>query len=219
MSAYLSCYAVDEAGANSAAALVMATVWSHGGSHLLLGEDSNSLTGPYYPDNFRLSPSSPPFFASWYDFQVRYGDLLYDREQVDVTEFFTGGINEDFVVEGAAASTKAEPGSVWVRVVRTSRGILVHLINLVDQNETAWDAVKSTPRAIEGLRLKTSLVSAGATMWAASPGQPEMERLSSVDTEATAQVNALSAGQTGSEFALPALDTWLLVFLPNAEFL
>jgi hypothetical protein len=137
LAAYISCYARDEHRANVCATLVMAAVFSHGGTHLLLGEDSNVLTDPHYPHNHRISPDSLGLFAAWYDFHVRYGDLLLDQTQVDVTESFTGGINKDLVLSGPDSvvfSTQAWPGTVWTRVVRTSLGLVVHLINLVGQD-------------------------------------------------------------------------------------
>lgn len=65
LSAYLSCYAHDEHRANACATLVMATAFSHGATHLLLGEDSNVLTDPYYPRNHRIGPDSLDLFVRW----------------------------------------------------------------------------------------------------------------------------------------------------------
>ena len=45
----------------------------------------------------------------------------------------------------AEFSTEAMPGTVWTRVVRTPLGLVIHLINLVGQTETAWDAGKANP--------------------------------------------------------------------------
>ena len=35
----------------------------------------------------------------YYDFAVRYGDLLFDREAVDVTKTHLGGVNEELKVD------------------------------------------------------------------------------------------------------------------------
>jgi len=43
----------------------MATAFSHGATHLLLGEDSNVLTDPYYPRNHRIGPDSLDLFVRW----------------------------------------------------------------------------------------------------------------------------------------------------------
>jgi dextranase len=223
LSAYLSCYRDGEREANAAAALVMATAWSNGASHLLLGEDGHVLTHPYYPDNHALAAASVDFFARWYDFQVRYGDLLYDPEQADVTEFFTGGINEDVVFTHAATafSTKAEPGTVWTRVVRTRVGLVVHLINLVAQSETVWDAGKREPAVVgdasEGVTVKIAPIAPGAHVWFCSPEAPDMVRLDAAGTDAAEQHNALSAGQASVIFTLPPLVEWGMLFVPNDQ--
>lgn len=57
--------AQDEHRANVCAALVMATVFTHGATHLLLGEDSNVLTDPYYPRNHRIDPESLGLFVRY----------------------------------------------------------------------------------------------------------------------------------------------------------
>lgn len=220
LSAYLSCYREDEAGsneasANHAAGLVMATAFSHGASHLLLGEDGHALTDPYYPRNHVLAESSIDLFVTWYDFAVRYGDLLFDPAAQDVTGSFTGGINEDVVLVGADFSTKADAGTVWTHVVRTPRGLVIHLINLVGQTETAWDAGKNPTRALVGTSLELALVREGAEVWFASVEEPDMVALVRTGTSASAQTDALSAGQASTVFALPALPTYSIVFIPE----
>lgn len=220
LSAYLSCYSEDEARANAAAGLVMATAFSHGATHLLLGEDGTALTSPYYPDNYPLEPESIDFFADWYDFAVRYGDLLFGEDIVDVTEFFTGGINEDVVFSGSAGesfSTKARAGRVWTRVVRTPHGIVAHLIDLSGQTETLWDAGKNPSDAREGLAVKIAPIKPTATVYFASVAAPDFVPLVSSGTDAAAQVNALSAGQSSVAFALPEFTTWGVLFIPAEE--
>ena len=54
-------------------------IFSHGGTHLLNGEADTLLIDPYYPKNHRLEASTGEPMRRWYDFLVRYGDLLLDR--------------------------------------------------------------------------------------------------------------------------------------------
>jgi dextranase len=217
LSAYLSCYADDEGRANVAASLVMATAWSHGASHLLLGEDGNVLTAPYYPDNHRLEASSAVFFARWYDFQVRYGDLFYDQAQVDVTEFFTGGINNDLVFSGATFSTKAHAGSVWTRVVRTSHGLVVHLVNLVGQTDTLWDAGKNDVQRQSGICVTVAPVAPDARIWFADVDAPDMRELQPSASGETIQLDALSASQSSVRFDLPDVGAWAILLIPAGQ--
>ncbi len=215
LSAYLSCYREDEARANNAAGLVMATAFAHGASHLLLGEDGHALTDPHYPRNHGLAEPSIDFFSGWYDFAVRYGDLLFDPAAQHVTGSFTGGINEDVVLTGADFSTKAKAGTVWTHVVRTPLGIVIHVINLVGQTETAWDAGKNPTQALAGTSLELALVREGAEVWFSSVEEPEMVALPRTGTSASAQTDALSAGQSSAVFSLPALPAYSIVFVPE----
>jgi dextranase len=217
LSAYLSCFEQDEAGAVHAAELVMATAFSSGASHLLLGEDGNALTLPYYPTNHRLSAEAAEVFVPWYDFQVRYGELLYDPSQVDVTESFTGGINGDLVFTGAAVSTKALPGHLWTRVVRTQHGFVVHLVDLSAQDDTSWDAVKRDPGTLADLEVAVSFLGAEGTIWFASVAEPDLVPLRSIGVARSDQGDALTAAQAGAAFAVPAFRTWAMLLIPVTE--
>lgn len=56
LAAYLSVFArASEPAALRAARLTMATIFSHGGSHLLCGEDGAVLTDPYYANHHVLT--------------------------------------------------------------------------------------------------------------------------------------------------------------------
>ncbi|MES2169762.1 MAG: glycoside hydrolase family 66 protein [Actinomycetota bacterium] len=221
LSAYLSCYSDgDEHRANNAARLVMASIFSHGASHLLLGESSNVLVHAYYPNNRAIGAESVDMFVRWYDFLVRYGDLLMHPEQVDVTEEFTGGVNDEFVFEsdsGVRFSTKAEPGTVWTRVVRTSHGFVVHLINLVAQTETVWDATKNDPVPLSGLRLRYIAPTADPVAYSADPdGHPGLRPIAIVHDEQTGEVDRLSGAQASVLLDLPTLGTWTVLYFPSA---
>jgi dextranase len=219
LSAYLSCYADGDAvGADAAARLTMATIFSHGATHLLLGEDGRALTDPYYPRNYELVADAQEGFVRWYDFAVRYGDLLLDPGQTDVTEQFTGGVNDDIVLESdePAASTKARPGTVWTRVVRTRAGIVVHLINLTGQDDVRWDAVKHDPVPVAGLRLRVVPATADdpAPLVADPEDGPDLAALAEVEPAAT-ESDPFGGSQAVRSYALPPLRTWAMVWFPR----
>lgn len=219
MSAYLSCLADDRPGGVEAAKYAMAAIYSSGGTHLLLGEDSNALVDPYYPRNVRLDSAAIDVLVPWYDFLVRYGDLLLEPGLQDVTEFYAGGINEDVVVGDVSCpvSTRAVAGSIWLRVFRLGDGShVVQLVNLSALDESHWDRAKPTVRIVEGALLKVANGIAPAGAWCASPEQPEMRRMDGRDAGAAIQSDALSAGQEHVAFELPELGVWTLVWLPAA---
>ena len=218
LSAYLSCYSSgDWRGADAAARLTMATIFSHGASHLLLGESGNVLVHAYYPNSLELPAQSSDMFARWYDFLVRYGDLLMVEGQVDVTEQFTGGVNEEFVFDSdsnVVFSTAARPGTVWTRVVRTPNGFVLHLVNLTGQDEITWDAVKNESPPIDGVQLRIIPTRSGqASPRAASPDtSPQLTPLTELDLEVD-DINPLSGAQAALSYAVPTLHTWLMIWL------
>ena len=174
LAAYLSVFANESEPTSLAAArLTMATIFSHGGFHLLNGEDGAVLTDPYYPRHHRLSARGREVMRRWYDFVVRYGDLLFDRDAVDVTRTVTCGINEEVrVTATVAVSVDPKPGCLWVRVVQTEQRTVVHLINLAGQRDAVWDAGK---RVVEPLRdVRVEVLRAGVEAPAFATADPDL---------------------------------------------
>jgi dextranase len=155
LAAYLNTYdGGDEAEAAAAERLQHAVVFSHGGTVLLHGESRNVLTEAYYVSNHELGDDAREASRRCYDFAVRYGDLLFDRDAVDLTRQFSGGLNKEIVVTAdVPVSTDCEPGSLWVRVVGTKHGLVVHLIDLSQQPDDLWDAPKQPARPLTGVKL------------------------------------------------------------------
>jgi dextranase len=154
LAAYLSSYRGDEAAARAAERLQHAVVFSHGGTVLLHGEEGSVLTEAYYVRNREISVDSRESARRAYDFAVRYGDLLFDRESVDVTRSYLGGENLDVRVEAPVpVSTDCEPGALWARVIRTTKGLLITLIDLSGQEDDLWDAPKAPAAPLAGVRV------------------------------------------------------------------
>jgi dextranase len=154
LAAYLSSHRGDEAGARAAERLQHAVVFSHGGTVLLHGEESSVLTEAYYVSNKQISPESSESTRRMYDFAVRYGDLLFDRDSVDITRAHLGGENLEFRVEAPVpVATDCEPGALWSRVIRTREGLLISLIDLSAQEDDLWDSPKASFVPLAGVRV------------------------------------------------------------------
>lgn len=132
LAAYLSTYDGDP----TAMQLELATVFSHGGTCLLHGEADAILTDPYYVRHERMNAESIAAARAYYDFAVRYGDLLFGA--VDVTRTHSGGINEEVRVDGA--SSECEADTLWARVLETTEGLVVSLIDV--PADVRWDSPK-----------------------------------------------------------------------------
>jgi len=156
-----------------------------------------------------LDNSTVELMRNWYDFHVRYGDLLLAPEAVDVTRSYTGGINEDLMFSSKAGqliSTDPEPGTVWVRVVKTDLGLVIHLINLIGQEETNWDHEKNPIPVIEGLRLRLL-----KTLGVDSPYLIEPER-----TPWPQHIETKDDGSDYLEIDVPAFGAWAMIVLPDS---
>ncbi len=143
----------DEVGpADLATGLTMATLWSHGASHLLCGEADRILVDPYYVRNRELDQSTADLLHRWYDFSVAHGELLYPPAITEVTGSFAGDYNDDLDVSYAEADVEqiARPGTVWRRITEARDGssggrYVLQLINLTGQRDTCWDGPREQP--------------------------------------------------------------------------
>lgn len=129
--------------AESATLLAMAAIFVSGGFHLLLGENNGILDDPYYPkyrkienDNFKKK------LRSYYDFIVKYEELLYDFDIMDTSMSNTGGINGEYTVSGVKASPKAEADSVWSLVKEKPGYKIVNLVNFKGIHDMNWNKGK-----------------------------------------------------------------------------
>jgi dextranase len=133
--------------ADVATALTMATLFSHGATHLLCGEADRILVDPYYVRNHVVDDSTAALLRRWYDFLVAHDELLMPAAVVDVTGSYTGPYNDDLDVHynDRAVSADAKAGTVWRRVTQVQDQLVMHLINLTGQDDTRWDAPRNRP--------------------------------------------------------------------------
>jgi len=153
LAAYLKPFRDEPAeAAQSAALLLTAVIAAHGGGHLLLGERYGALTVAYYADYAPLPETFVRTMRTYCDFIVRYHNLLFDRDLVDVSMTHADGDNLEYVVENVPCSAYGEPDRVWA-VLREKPGLkTVHLINLVG-NDDRWNAGKREPQTQENIRV------------------------------------------------------------------
>jgi dextranase len=193
LAAYLSAYTGDEAAALQAEKLQLATVLSHGGTVLLHGEEDAVLIEAYYVSHGRISAGAQDAARRYFDFGVRYGDVLFDPDAVDLTRTHLGGDNEEVRIEAPVPVTvDAEPGALWGRVVRTRHGLL---------DDDAWDAPKKPAAPLAGVRV--SVLRRGALRFdVASP--EEQPALAPLEPETSERYDTVS---------LPAFSTWALLLV------
>jgi dextranase len=193
-------------GADLATALTMATLYSHGATHLLAGEADRILVDPYYVRNHTIGHSTADLLHRYYDFAVAHAELLFPPAVTDVTASFAADYNDDIDVGygGVDVTHTATPGTVWRRITQDGSGRYVaHLINLVGQRDTQWDA----PRAVPGdpgpgaLRVRRMGPEAPRIRWADPDRQHHL-----VDADITIDGDYLTA-------TLPAPHLWQTVVI------
>jgi dextranase len=199
LAAYLSAYAPGDDGALEAMRLELATAFSHGATCLLFGEGDAILTDPYYVRHAELDDRSASTAKMYLDFAVRYGDILFDPTNVDVTRTHLGGINEEVHVLGTEVATDCRPAAVWARVVEGSTRRFVSLIDLRVQSDVRWDAPKAPAVPAEGLSIAFER-QPGVAYFFATPEMPRAQELHAATSDLEHIV------------ALPSFRTWAIVW-------
>ena len=143
--------------------------------------------------------------------RVEHDELLLDPALHEVTSAYVGGYNGDCDVSYAAAavSEEAVAGKVWRRITGAGDRLIVHLLNLVGQPDTLWDAARSPfgdPGAGE-LRVRRL--------------RERVPRIRVADPDGEGRLVDLPVRIEGETVvaALPALNAWQLVlieFAPDA---
>lgn len=193
----------DAAGADRAAALTMATLFSHGATQLLVGEADRILVDPYYVRNHRVESSTADLLRRWYDFAVEYDELLFEPAIADVTAAYAGAYNDDLDVTYADApvATGCRAGAVWRRITKIGDRLVLHLINLTGQDDDQWDAPRRPFGATGAGTLRVRSV-AGAVPRVRVADPDTMPRL--VDVPVDLDADAATA-------TLPPVGAWQVV--------
>lgn len=195
--------------ADLATRFTMATLFSHGASHLLCGEADRILVDPYYVRNHVIESSTADVLHRYYDFCVAHTELLFDPEIDEVTASFAGVYNDDLEISYAATEVDhlARPGIVWRRITQVGGRYLVHLINLTGQDDTRWDAPRNAPSdpGPGVLRLRRMGTALPRVRYADPDGAGRL-----IDIELTVDGDYLSA-------ELPAPYVWQLLLIEPQE--
>lgn len=219
LAAYLSPFLDVKEGedvprAEAAALLCTAAIAAGGGFHLLLGELNGILCDPYYPKYATLRPDFVPRMRAYYDFLVRYEELLSAPDVGDYIAHDLVGIegsSRQLLAESAGSATltvRAESGAVWAIQRHKPGYCMVHLINLADQSDVLWNALRTPPRPTTALEVRVRGVPPVQEVLAASP-DADMGRPVPVEwwqEEGTGEGSVLYA-------RLPSIHIWsVLIF-------
>jgi len=188
--------------------LLTAVIAANGGSHLLHGENQGVLTQAYYADYSTLNDAEfVRKVRNYYDFIVRFANLLYDDSLEDVSMTHTGWDNLEYVFNDFAWSSYGEAGKVWTTIRENSRFKTISLINLTNNSEDFWNEGKNCPTMLHRLKLSILINGPVNSVFTASP-DINMGRPCTLDF-------AIIEGPKGKvlQVEVPHLHIWSLVVI------
>lgn len=198
--------------AEAATRLTSAAIWANGGFHLLLGERDGALYDPYYATYATLRPAFAREMRAYYDFVVRYMNVLSDRRLS--LDGHVDGVLADVELPGFRCSPDGAAGAIWT-IVRGMPGCTtISLINLTAAPHAHWNAPTppAAPITRVPVRVRLDAASRVRRVFAASPD---------VDGGAPATLAFTTApagdGTALVTFELPTLHYWSLVVIATSS--
>lgn len=169
VAAYISALRTFEAdperrvGAVEAAVLLTTVIAAAGAYHHVLAEGDRLLVEGYYPEARALRRAERHLLRAAWVFTARYVHLLSDPGLVAVARDPAGLKLRDAAGLRIPLSLTPVAGRVWVRATVAPDGSrVVHLVDLMEQTDDRWDAVRQTSPRRTGWRLETGHVGAGS---------------------------------------------------------
>ncbi|MDG0809824.1 glycoside hydrolase family 66 protein [Cohnella rhizosphaerae] len=204
LAAYLAPFRTEAnpARAHWGGLLLTSIIAAHGAYHLLAGESQALLTQAYYAD---YSPAGPRFATAlrqYYDFQIRYANLLYDASLRDVSMTHADGDNMEYVFDGPNYSTYGEADKVWTIIRENEHCKTISFINLTGQSEDYWNEGKEQPSTLSNIVVRILLDREPSGVFSASPDE-RSGRPQTLEYRLTSSLRGLTL-----EVDLPELNVW-----------
>jgi len=185
--------------ANSANPLLMdAIIFASGGGHIELGENVGYLSEAYFPKYDELSLEQKQLMQNYYDFAVRYQNLI-GPDTSEATGKWIANVKVGDLHVGL------EQGNDVFTLARESQGVLaLSLINLTGIKSSKWNEPVDFPKVAENIPV--SIAGFSKEVKAVYLASPDLEEFA---------LEPLEFEQTNDEITLtlPILNIWdLLVF-------
>jgi dextranase len=190
------------------ARLIDAVIFASGGGHIELGEVNGMLADSYFPRYQVMAPSLTEAMKRYYDFAVRYQDVIGPRTH-DLTQDYLHRIE----MEGISTLPSMLTDKVWP-IVREGDGFLaINFINLLEVEKPEWTSpVKDPPTPLGATTVKVFDVERDISrIWFASPD------LEDPSPQMLKYTRAVEEGKNVLVFHTPALIYWDLVVIEWRE--
>lgn len=184
--------------------LANAVIYASGGFHLETGEPQTMLADPYFPKFGKIDEANQVLFRRYYDFLVRYENVLSIQTHAGSTEREHAVDIGDTRTKGIRAKDRVVP------IVRIGADFeTFNLINFLGVDESNWNApTKTPPIPFTDLVVIIQISRPVSQVWVASP-----------DTTTSMNAELLPFTIEGSELKvqLPHLDYWSMIVVEYAD--
>ncbi|MBE2271314.1 MAG: hypothetical protein IAE80_23975 [Anaerolinea sp.] len=178
--------------------LANSVILASGAYHLETGEAGVMLADPYFPRFEQIADADQPVFTRYYDFVVRYENVLSVGTTAGESARHSAISVDDVRMRGIRSRDRVVP------IVRTGADFeTFNLINFLDIDVSDWNGVTTVPPTpLTNQPVTISVERPVAGVWVASP-----------DSEASMEAVALPFAIEGGtlSFTLPRLDYWTMI--------
>jgi dextranase len=183
--------------------LADAVIFASGGYHIELGERGGMLADAYFPKYQKMSADLSAVMRRYYDFAVRYENVLALGTR-DSTDEGASRVT----IEGVNTDPKRVYKKVWI-ITRQGEGFeTVSLINLLDITSPEWNGLLlADPTPLDDLRVRYQTEQKVRRVWLASP---DFACPQAIPLDFNPGQN--DEGRT-IEFTVPRLEYWDLVVI------
>ncbi len=185
--------------------LADAAIFASGGYHIELGEPGGMLSDPYFPKYGRMSPQQADRVRRYYDFAVRFENIL-SLDTQDATAQLDGRIEIDGYNVGSAGNGR----SIWTLARHSDTVEVIHLINLLHSDNPGWyEQQTEDQRQLTDLTVQLRIKRPFRRLWCASPDgeQPAAQPLPFTEQDA-GEYKIIT-------FNIPALHYWSMIVLDS----
>jgi len=183
--------------------LVDAVIFASGGGHIELGERGEMLADAYFPKYRAMSPELAETMRRYYDFGVRYEDVIGPTTQ-DATRHY----QERVAIEGVSTSPGQRTNKVWPIVRQTGGCTAISLINLVGLKSPEWALpIREEPKTLGPLPVRVYAEEDPVRIWLATPD--------GTDPAALPLAHETGKDESGDYvfFEVPSLQYWSLIVI------
>jgi dextranase len=194
--------------------LASAVIFASGGYQILLGEENGLLTEGYYVRHANIRQEFQRVVRNYYDFIVRYANLLYDLRLQDNSMTYANGINTEYAFENGTFSSCGEQDKVWT-IIKEMPGIkTINLINFTGIKSDIWNEEKQNkPTTMRNIRVKALIDEPVKGVYVASP-----DSYGGISEKIEYEYVGMDDNRGRYiQFTIPKLEVWNLIYLEVEE--